>query len=101
MVGVLPHAVDAHLRTWEDDPCMAMLLNEAIREVQKQQILEHTIMEVKSVLLPKPVLRWTWLLGRSLEVNPSPSLEALARLVSLVEHAIKLSSPRLCETTRR
>jgi len=50
----LPHTVDAHLRTWEHDPCIARLLNKAIREIRKQQILEHTIMEVKSVLLPRP-----------------------------------------------
>ena len=50
----LPHTIDVHIKTWEDKPCIARLLNKAIREIQKQEILEHTIMEVKSVLLPRP-----------------------------------------------
>ncbi len=50
----LPHTIDVHIKTWEDEPCMARLLTKAIREIQEQDILKHTIMEVKSVLLPEP-----------------------------------------------
>lgn len=50
----LPHTIDVHVKTWEDEPCVARLMNKAVNELQKQDILEHTIMEVKSVLLPRP-----------------------------------------------
>ena len=50
----LPYTIDVHVKTWESEPCMARLLHKAISVLNRQEILEHTIMEVKAVLLPRP-----------------------------------------------
>ncbi len=50
----LPHTLDVHVKTWEENPCVARLLNKAIGEIQKNQLADQTIMELKAVLLPKP-----------------------------------------------
>ena len=50
----LPHTIDVHIKTWEDNPCVARLLNKAIGQIQKNQLADQTIMELKAVLLPRP-----------------------------------------------